>query len=468
MSGPLWSAREVMAATGGRGDSGWQATGISIDSRSTAAGDLFVALRGPHHDGHDHVAEAFAKGAVAAMVEHPVGAGAELAVADCMEGIAALGRAALRRAPDLKLAGITGSVGKTGTKDMLAAALAPSGKVTASQRSLNNHIGVPLTLARMPTDARYGVLEIGTNAPGEIAALVAEVPLRVAMITAIAPAHLEGFGSVEGVARAKSEIFEGVVEGGTAVLPADSEHYATLLRHASRHRGIAIRSFGQSETADARLLRVASGGDGTAVLARIDQREIAFRIGAPGLHLAGNALAALVAVDSLGADLARACCALASWSVPAGRGTRESVPVVGGKFMLVDDSYNANPASMRAAIEGLAAMAPEEGETGRRGRRLAFLGDMLELGEEERAYHAALADIEAMEGVDLVYVCGPRMRALHEALPAHRRGGWWSSASDLARRAPEAVRAGDVAMVKGSNGAGVWAVAEALRRQGAC
>lgn len=468
MSGPLWSAREAAAATGGHGDGDWQATGISIDSRSTMAGDLFVALRGPNNDGHDHVAEAFAKGAVAAMVERPVGAGAEFVVADCMEGLAALGRAALRRAPDLRLVGITGSVGKTGTKDMLAAALAPSGKVTASQRSLNNHIGVPLTLARMPADAQYGVLEVGTNAPGEIAALVAETPLRVALITAIAPAHLEGFGSVEGVARAKSEIFEGVVEGGTAVLPADSDHYASLLRYAGRHRGIATCSFGQGEAADARLLRAASGSDGTAALARIHGREVAFRIGTPGLHLASNALAALLVVDSLGANLARACCELASWSVPVGRGTRERVPVAGGKFLLVDDSYNANPASMRAAIEGLAALTPDEGETGRRGRRLAFLGDMLELGEEERAYHAALADIEAMEGVDLVYVCGPRMRALHEALPTHRRGGWWSSASDLARRAPEAVRAGDVAMVKGSNGAGVWAVAEALRRQGAC
>lgn len=466
MSAFLWAAPAAAAATGGAGRGDWRATGISIDSRSLDPGDLFVALRGPSHDGHDHVPDAFERGACAAMVERPVGGGPQLVVADCLEALGALGRAALARAGELKLVGVTGSVGKTGTKDMLVAALAPSGGVAASRRSLNNHIGVPLTLARIPPDARYGVLELGANAPGEIASLVAGVPLRVAIVTAIAPAHLEGFGSIEGVARAKAEIFEGVVEGGTAVLPVDSGQYSLLLDCASRRPHLSVRGFGRAENADGRLARVSVSDEGTAVMARVNGAEIAFRIGAPGEHLAGNALAALLAVDSLGADIARACCALSGWSEPPGRGNRERVPLATGEFLLVDDSYNANPASMRAALEGLAAVDPGEGASGRRGRRLAFLGDMLELGGRERDYHEALAGIDAMERVDLVYLCGPRMRALHDALPAHRRGGWWDSADKLARRAPETVRAGDVAMVKGSNGAGVRVVAEALRRRG--
>lgn len=466
MTQPLWNALEAAAATGGRGAGGWQATGVCIDSRSVEPGDLFVALRGERHDGHLHVHEALAKGAVAALVERPVGGGPELLVADTLKAIVDLGRRALARAADMKLVGVTGSVGKTSTKDMLAAALAPSGKVTASRRSLNNHIGVPLTLARAPRDARYGVLEIGTSAPGEISALVADTPLQVAMITAIAPAHLEGFGSIENVARAKSEIFEGLVEGGAALLPADSDHFSSLLRFASRHQGISVCSFGRSEEAEARVLRVVSGEEGTAVMARLGNQDVAFRIGSPGIHLATNALAALLAVKCLGADLAQACCALAGWDVPERRGTREKVSITGGGFVLVDDSYNANPASMRAALENLAALAPGESDNGRRGRRLAFLGDMLELGKDERDYHAALAKIEAMSEIDLVFVCGPRMRALHDALPSHRRGGWWGCAKDLAQRAPATVRSGDIAMVKGSNGARIGTVAEALRSMG--
>lgn len=467
----LWDAKAAAEATAGQARGGWQARGISIDSRTLVAGDLFVALAGPNHDGHDHVGEAFARGAAAAMVSRiPDGLADScplLRVGDTLAGLVALGRAAVARAAGLTVIGITGSVGKTGTKDMLATALAPSRKVVASARSLNNHIGVPLTLARIPEDATCAVLEFGTSAHGEIAALVEHVVLDVAVITAIAPAHIETLESLEGIARAKSEIFGGLRRGGVAILPADSDQYG-LLRARAEASGARVRSFGTVADADARLLRCTASESGTAVRASLDGRETLYRLASFGSHLAINSLAVLLALDALGTDIARACCALAKWTPPAGRGNRETIAMDSRNgFLLLDESYNASPAAMRAAIEGLAQTRPGEGDDGRRGRRLIFLGDMLELGENEQRYHAELANIEAMAAVDLVYACGPRMRALYDALPPHRRGGWRESAAELAARAPGWVRPGDVAMVKGSRAAGVDAVADALRQLGA-
>ncbi len=467
----LWTSDEAVAAAGGRLQGEWTATGISIDSRNLVPGDLFVALAGPNHDGHDYVEDAFGRGAAAALVERKpleMPAGKPLfIVPNCLQALIGLGRAACVRAESIRTIGVTGSVGKTGTKSMLSAALAPSGKVTASARSLNNHIGVPLTLARIPSDARYAVIEIGMNAPGEIAELVKLVPLDVALITEIAPAHLEAFDSLFGVAKAKAEIFSGLRAGGSAILPADCVGADILRRAAEEASAAEILTFGQRAGADARLLRAVPRGAATAVRTLLCGEEIAYRIGAPGRHLAMNSLAALLALRALGADLARGCCAFAHWSVPDRRGTREEVYLDSiSNFLLVDDSYNANPASMRAALERLAGEEPGPGRDGRMGRRIAFLGDMLELGANENGFHTELAGLDAMRSIDLVFACGPRMRNLFDALPIHRRGGWKPTARELARRAPHVVRPGDVAMVKGSKALGVYEVADALRRTG--
>ena len=462
----LWNSEEAAAASGGEAGGAWQAGGVSIDTRSLAPGDLFIALTGPNHDGHDFVAEAFARGAAAAMVSRaPDGAGIGplLRVQDTQRALVDLGRAARGRAPSLQVVGVTGSVGKTGTKNMIAAALTPSGKVVHSARSLNNEIGVPLTLARIPSDARYAVVEMGTSAAGEIAAHTALVRPGIALVTAIAPAHMESFGTLESVARAKSEIFLGLEADGVAIVPAAGPGHEILFQRAQESAAAQVLRFGGDGEADAVALRVCVGADATAVQARICGREVAYRIGAPGRHLANNSLAALLAVGAAGADLARGCCALAAWTAPDGRGTRERIHLSrGGSFVLVDDSYNANPTSMEAALEGLAAQPSDSGN----GRRIAFLGDMLELGSEEDRYHAGLAGLDAMQNIDLVYACGPRMRRLYEALPIARRGGWDACAGQLAARAPQLVRAGDVAMVKGSNGARVFKVAAALRGAG--
>jgi len=474
MTAPLWTAAEAAAATHGamRGD--WRATGVSIDTRSLAPGDLFVALSGAARDGHGFVGEALARGAGAAMVARipgEVSADAPLLiVGDTLEGLRGLAQAARARA-DARVIGVTGSVGKTGTKEMLRAMLADQGATHSSEGSYNNHWGVPLTLARTPRDAAFAVIEIGMNHPGEIAPLTRLARPHVALITTVEAVHTEFFDSEAGVADAKAEIFEGLEAGGVAVLNRDNRWFDRLAA-AAQARGARIAGFGADPRADARLLSADVRAGATVVRAAFDGAEMVFKIGAPGAHLAMNALGALAAAQAAGADLARAALALAPWRAPAGRGARWRVLLgpdgMDGAVDLIDESYNANPASVGAALAVLAAN-PVKDDIGRiaRGRRIACLGDMMELGAQERAAHAALADHPAMAQVDLVFCVGERMRALHDALAHEKQGGWFADADACADRLRRAVDAGDVVMVKGSKSMRMGGVVTALKRLGA-
>ena len=470
---PLWTRAEAEAAAGGRADGDFAATGVSIDTRSLAHGDLFVALSGAR-DGHDFVAEAFAKGAAAALVSRPVPGGACLVVPDVLRGLEGLAAAARARSR-ARVVGVTGSVGKTGTKEMLRLALGAQGRVHAADRSFNNHIGVPLTLARLPVAADWAVLEIGMNHAGEIAPLARLARPDVALITTVESVHRENFPSEAAIAFAKAEIFEGMAPGGVAVLNRDNRHFDRLLRRAKR-RGVGrVLRFGTGLRCDARLMAAEpAAGGGSAVQARLGGRPVLFRLGAPGRHLALNALGALLCVQALGGDLARAALALAGFRAPEGRGARWRIDLVDaagdeGALLLLDESYNANPVSVGAALEVL-AQAPVEGDVGRiaRGRRIAILGDMLELGPDEAALHAGLARHPAMAAADRVHCVGPRMRALHAALPAGRRGVWVESSAALVPQLRRLLDAGDAVMVKGSLGARMGPVAEAVKALGSC
>ncbi|HEY4775560.1 MAG TPA: UDP-N-acetylmuramoylalanyl-D-glutamyl-2,6-diaminopimelate--D-alanyl-D-alanine ligase [Xanthobacteraceae bacterium] len=434
--------------------------GISIDSRTIGAGEAFFAIRGDAHDGHDFVAAALQAGAGVAVVAAerraamPPGAPL-LVVADVLAGLADLARAARVRACARILA-VTGSVGKTSTKEALRLALAPAGETHASPASFNNQWGVPLSLARLPDSARYAVFEIGMNHAGEITPLAKLVRPHVAIVTAVEPVHLEFFASVEAIADAKAEIFSGVEPGGAAVVNRDNAHFARLARHA-RGAGLRVVSFGEHADADARLLGCELQPEGSVVEADILGARLSYRLGAPGRHLVLNSLAALAATQLAGADLARAAEALAEFRPAAGRGTRVTLHLGDGEALLIDESYNANPTSMRAAL-ALLAQAP----VGPHGRRIAVLGDMLELGGAGEAFHRALAPVIEANAVDLVFCAGPLMRALWEALPSPRRGGYADGAAALEARVVGAIRVGDAVMVKGSAGSRMGPIVEAL------
>ncbi|HUK09947.1 MAG TPA: UDP-N-acetylmuramoylalanyl-D-glutamyl-2,6-diaminopimelate--D-alanyl-D-alanine ligase [Stellaceae bacterium] len=446
----LWTTAEAIAATGGTCAGPWEATGVSIDSRTLVRGDLFVALRGPSLDGHDFVEAAFAKGAVAAMVARappdlPQGAPL-LLVDDTLAALEALGRAARRRSA-ARVVGVTGSVGKTGTKEALRRALERQGPTVASAASLNNHWGVPLSLARMPRDSRFGVFEIGMNHPGEIDRLARLVEPDVAVITTIAPAHLGYFRSVEAIADAKAEIFNGMTAHGTAVLNADNPHFSRL-EAAARARGIArIIGFGATPRAAVRLVDSHLYSTASAVTAMVMDDVVDYCVSLPGRHWVMNSLAVMAAVKALNADIGAAAVAMATLEPLTGRGRRHRVAIAGGEVLLIDESYNANPDSMRAALEVLAASEPRPG-----GRRIAVLGDMLELGDRSLELHAALARPVLDAGVDLVYTVGRAMEELDRALPPQHRGGHAAGARELAPELAAALRPGDVAMVKGSLG----------------
>ncbi len=475
MTRPLWTAEEAAAATGGRATGAWPeagVSGVSIDSREIRPGDLFVALAGEARDGHAFVADALSKGAAAAIVAHRPDGVAEgaplLEVADTLEGLRGLAAAARARMRG-RVVALTGSVGKTSTKDILARMCATQARTHAAERSFNNHWGVPLTLARMPADTEIAVLEIGMNHAGEITPLSRLARPDVAAILAVRAVHLEFFDSVEGIADAKSEIFAGLEPGGTAVLNADDPHYLRCRAAAERAGAGRLLTFGQAGEVVPEHIALHEGT--TVVRARIGGEALLFRIGAAGRHFAQNACGALAMVVALGLEPARAALALPGWHAPAGRGARETVRLgpegMDGEITLIDESFNASPASVRAAFEVLAA-AEVAHDIGRiaRGRRIAFLGDMLELGPEERALHAGLAETPEIEGVDVVHCCGARMRALHEALPKARRGVWAEDSAALAERAPRLVDAGDVCMVKGSKASRMDRVLEAIRRVG--
>ncbi|TCP43139.1 UDP-N-acetylmuramoyl-tripeptide--D-alanyl-D-alanine ligase [Rhodovulum marinum] len=468
----LWTAAEAAAATGGRATCDWQATGVSIDTRSLAPGDLFVALT-DQRDGHDFVADALARGAAAALVSRvPEGVAGDaplLIVPDVLAALGALGRAGRARAR-ARVVGVTGSVGKTSTKEMLRAVLAGQGRVHAAEASFNNHWGVPLTLARLPSDDDFAVIEIGMNHPGEIAPLARLARPHVALITTVAPAHLEAFDDLAGIAHEKASIFEGLEDGGVAVYPDDLE-VSPILAEAARGQAARPITFGASKSCDFRLLGAQLHPHSTVVEAKVGGEKLLFKIRAPGRHFAANALGVLAVAEALGIDRAVAACDLATWAPPGGRGARLKVPLDAldpeMAFEVIDDAFNANPASMAAALEVLAAAMPRDG-VGRvaRGRRIAILGDMLELGADEQAMHAGLADLPAMGRVDLVHCVGPRMRALYFALPLKRRGQWFDEAEPLAAKVHGLVDAGDVVLVKGSKGSRVSVVVDALRKLG--
>ena len=454
----LWTSEEAAAATGGTNSRAWTAGSVSIDTRTLEKGALFIALKG-ERDGHAFVADAFKAGAAAALVSHKPenisDSAALLTVADTQKGLEALGRASRARSR-ARIVAVTGSAGKTTTKEMLRLMLARVGSVAASAASYNNHWGVPLSLARMSRDTRFGVFEIGMNHEGEIRALVKQVRPHVVMITTVAPAHLEYFGTVEKIADAKAEIFEGLEEGGAALIPADNPHAERLAQHARAAGVKSILTFGAKADADARLISAQPEDQGQKVTADIRGRQTSFRLGAQGAHIAMNAVAALLAAGELGGDIGNAAPALAEFSPLKGRGARFTVLAKSGGIDVIDDSYNANPVSMAAALGLLASANP-------RGRRIAVLGDMLELGTDALALHAGLGrDLEAARA-DQVFLCGPQMEALWQALPASRKGAYAKSSADLAPRLTSALRAGDLVLVKGSFGSRMSVIIDALK-----
>jgi UDP-N-acetylmuramoyl-tripeptide--D-alanyl-D-alanine ligase len=455
----LWTAAEAASATGGRAKGGWAASGVSIDSRSLAPDDLFIALIGPKFDAHDYVADALAKGAAAAMVARvPPGAAEDrlLVVDDTLKGLERLGAAARARA-GASVVGVTGSVGKTGTKEALRTALAGQGLTAASTGSLNNHWGVPLSLARMPREARYGVFELGMNHAGELSALTRLVRPHVAVVTTVEPAHLGHFASVEAIADAKAEIFEGVEPGGAAILNRDNAFFDRLAAAARRCGVGRVIGFGADEAAEARLVDCALTATSSTVTAEIFGQRVRYGIGVPGRHWAINSLAVLAAAKLMGADLGAAAAALATLEGLAGRGKRHVLPMADGCFELIDESYNASPASMRAAIAVLAKSEPGPG-----GRRIAVLGDMLERGERSDELHESLAVPLKKANVNHVFTVGRHMKRLHDALPERMRGGHAESSVEMAPIVRSAIAAGDIVTVKGSLGSRMAEIVKAL------
>lgn len=458
----LWTAAEASEATHGRiqGAGGWSADSLSIDTRTLQPGALFVALKDAR-DGHDFVADALHRGAAAALVSRQpdnVPASASLLVVpDVLKGLEALARAR-RAASNAKVVAVTGSVGKTSTKEALRLVLSEQGLTHASAASLNNHFGTPLTVARMPRDADFGVIEIGMNHSGEIRALVPLAKPHVAIVTTVAAVHLENFSGIEGIADAKAEIFEGLTDGGTAVINADNPWAQRLKAHAKSH-GARVVTFGQSEAADVRLLSVRTSPEFSECALTIGGVTVRYRLASPGAHFAANSAGVLAAVEALGGDPIKAAAAFSRYKPFSGRGDREVVQAAAGPFTLINESYNANPASMGAAF-ALLAQTP----VGPGGRRIAVLGDMLELGPTSPQLHAGLSASLQAEGVDLVFLCGPHMRNLWDALDSRQRGHYAATSDDLAQAVTHEVKAGDAVMVKGSNGIKMIKVVEALRR----
>jgi UDP-N-acetylmuramoyl-tripeptide--D-alanyl-D-alanine ligase len=467
----LWTSDDAVTATGGRSTADWAATGVSIDTRTLLPGELFVALKDVR-DGHDFVAQALEKGAAAALVSRiPEGVSPDaplLIVADVLKALEAMGAFARTRT-QAKVVGVTGSVGKTSTKEMLRAILAGQGATHAAEASYNNHWGVPLTLARMPVDSRFAVIEIGMNHPGEIAPLARLARLDVAMVTTVAPAHLEAFESVEGIAHEKASIFDGLVPGGVAVFNGDLPTSPILAAKAAEVGAQAV-SFGTEAGADWQLVEARLGDGATVCRATRHGVPLLYKVSSPGRHFALNGLGALAVAEAMGADPMISAHDLGRWMPPPGRGQRERIVldiVEETYFDLIDDAFNANPASMAAALDVLIAAKPTDG-IGRvgGGRRIAVLGDMLELGPTESQLHADIARHPGLEAVQVIHCVGQRMRALHAALPRRQRGEWVETAPELAPRIRSLIDAGDILLVKGSKGSKVSLVVDALRKMG--
>jgi UDP-N-acetylmuramoyl-tripeptide--D-alanyl-D-alanine ligase len=438
--------------------------GLSIDSRTIQPGEAYFAIKGDVHDGHDFVAAALKAGAALAVVERAqrdkFAADARLLIVDdvldALRDLASASRARLKG----QVIAVTGSVGKTSTKEALRRVLSPQGETHASAASFNNHWGVPLSLARCPASARFAVFEIGMNHAGEIEPLVKMVRPHISVITTVEPVHLEFFAGIEAIADAKAEIFAGVEAGGAAVLNRDNSQFARLKARAERQGVARIVSFGSDAKSDARLLDLSLHATSSAVHANILGHDVSYKVGMPGRHIAMNSLAVLAAASLAGADLALAALAMTQVEPAAGRGVRRVLDLGSGDATLIDESYNANPASMAAAINvlGQAAIGP-------RGRRIAVLGDMLELGPTGPSLHGGLAEAVKANGIDLVYCCGPLMRNLWDALSAGKRGGYADSSAGLESQVVSAVRAGDAIMIKGSLGSKMKVIVNALEKR---
>ena len=467
----LWTAAEAAAATGGRAVGDWTANGVSIDTRTIERGDLFVALK-VARDGHEFVAQALAKGAAAAIVTHVPDDVAKdaplLIVDDVLTALEKLGQAARRRT-DARVVAVTGSVGKTSTKEMLRAILSGQGKTHASVASYNNQWGVPLTLARMPVDTEYAVIEIGMNHPGEIAPLAKMARPHVALITTVAAVHLEAFEDVKGIAIEKAAVLEGLEPNGVAVLPADVAT-AQILVDKAQDIGAEIITFGETAT-DWTLGTVTLSGNTTVAQANIQGAPIVYKINSAGRHFAMNALGALAAVQAMGADLAIAASDLGRWTPYTGRGAREVIyldPVEFDQTLdLIDDAYNANPTSLGAALEVLAAAKTHDG-LGRigKGRRIAFVGDMKEMGPQETEIHTEMAKHKSISEIDVVHCVGPLMRHMYEALPLEKRGIWSDTSAEMAQKIRNLVDAGDSVLAKGSLSMDLAKVVDAIRKLG--
>lgn len=461
----MWEWKEAEEATGGRAQGNWRAHRVSIDSRAVQPGDLFVAIRGERFDGHGFVAEALAKGAAAAMVTHvpdtiPPSAPL-LIVTDTLRGLEDLGRFARKRTR-ARIIGVTGSVGKTSTKEALTLALTACGLTFASRGNLNNHIGVPLNLANLPRHCDFAIFEMGMNHAGEISALTKMVRPDVAIITTVEAAHLEFFPSEEAIADAKAEIFDGLTKDGIAILNRDNRHGEYLAQKAKQKGVTNILFFGTNEQAHCRLLDYRSDELGSAVEAVIGDTRLTWRIGAVGRHWALTTLSVLAAVHALGADLAPAAAALANFREPEGRGRMHRINWGKGSLLLVDDSYNASPASMRSAFAKLADL---RAHTRSVRRTVALLGDMLELGEESGRLHAELLTDLERYGIDRVCTAGPLMRHLHDVLPAPMKCLHATDAAALSAQLPVFLQEGDLVLVKGSHGSKMYEIARNLIHQ---
>lgn len=449
----LWTSGDVASAmlADFDGEQNQVINSVSIDSRTVDQDALFFAIKGDRFDGHDFVEKALENGAAFAVVSKEKRASFSvdqsrlMAVDDVLGGMEALGRAARDRLAG-KVIAITGSVGKTGTKEMLRHVFGVNGKTHASVASFNNHWGVPLTLSRTPEDVAYGIYEIGMSSPGEIVPLVDMVRPDVAIITTVEPVHLEFFENEQEIARAKAEIFTGIVPGGTAVLNRDNRHYDFLLGLANE-AGVNVVTFGEHDKADVRLLDATLGEEDTTVRASVFGNETQFTLNQPGRHIVQNALAVCAALHLTGADLNKGLATLASIEAGRGRGARLRLSLPDGELTILDESYNANPASMRAAIGLLGGTVVDKGA-----RRIAVMGDMLELGEESDALHAGLLYALEAANIDLAFVCGTHMKALYEVLPTKMRGKYAATSDGLEESLLDTVAKGDALMVKGSLG----------------
>lgn len=465
-SNVIWTSKDVADAVQGNAAGTWSATGVSIDSRSVAKGDLFIAIVGDNTDGHKYVADAIAKGAVAAIVSAPVeGVSADklVIVADTFKAMEQLGVAARART-GAKVIGVTGSVGKTSTKEFLAAAFGALGQTHASVKSFNNHWGVPYSLSSMHAGSDYAIFEMGMNHSGEISPLSGFVQPDIAIITTVEPAHVGNFEKgVEGIAAAKAEIFDGMAKGGHAILNADNEWFEYLSAIA-KSKGLIVHGFGESGKADAHLIDCLEASNGSRIKANIMGENVTYSLQVAGRHHVMNSLSVLAAVKAAGGDVQRAAKGLQTLEALAGRGRRETINIgdPSNPVTLIDESYNASPAAMRAAFKVLALIDP-----GRGGRRIAVLGDMYELGPDSAKLHKELAMPLEAAGVQLVYTSGPLMKNLYDSLPQDKRGAHIDDTKDLARIVPDVLVPGDVVMVKGSRGGGdkprMQLVVEALR-----